>query len=413
MEKGVVEDRNKVIQDLFSGLYGANRKAKMVLELLGFRSAAALPEHLHAAVLQVLLMGPVGPFCRRPLVPVTNPGLMPQPIPLSSEGCVIQCLFADWLTKTSKWLKVPRYRYVMLLLIAPKPEEMEKGQQPIIMNSSIKRLTASPAGETPQIRGGDAEYAAFKQKNVQKPFPQLLLVAFKAPQERLSTGDHDYVDSYVLQRAEPSEVFTIDSTHRALCQRVQCGKEDQLVLIVEGLGGRLLVLGELSRSTASPSGTTKVQRALCQRVQCGKEDQLVLIVEGLGGRLLVLGELSRSTASPSGTTKVQEETHVQHQACQKVSATTLTLFRTGITAFTAPEMASRVIAHAVNSAELIVRTLRQLIDDQQRSLAALAVREYRRKVALVQHEYQMSRQQASRALMDEHGQLFPQVHLQS
>lgn len=57
------------------------------------------------------------------------------------------------------------------------------------------------------------------------------------------------------------------------------------------------------------------------------------------------------------------------------------------------------------------RTLRQLIDDQQRAVAAFAVRERCRKVALLQEEYQMLHQQASRALMDEHGQLFPQVGL--
>ena len=60
---------------------------------------------------------------------------------------------------------------------------------------------------------------------------------------------------------------------------------------------------------------------------------------------------------------------------------------------------------------LYQRTLRQLIDDQQRAVAAFAVWERRRKAAMLQQEYQVLHQQASRALMDEHGQLFPHVCL--
>lgn len=63
-----------------------------------------------------------------------------------------------------------------------------------------------------------------------------------------------------------------------------------------------------------------------------------------------------------------------------------------------------------NSGHLYQRcTLRQLIDDQQRAVAACAMRERCRKLALLKQEYQLLHQQASRALMDERGQLFPQV----
>ncbi|CDJ36305.1 uncharacterized protein EMH_0046470 [Eimeria mitis] len=336
METGVVEDRNQVIQELFSGLHRVNRKAKMVLELLGFRSAAALPEHLHAAVLQVLLMGPVvGPFCRRSLLPLETRGAAAEPLPLRSEGCVIQCLFADWLTKTSKWLKVPRYRYVMLLSVAPTPEQ-EEGRQPITRNNSTSKPTASVAEEIPQAQGEQTEFAGLKQKK--RHCPQLLLVTFKAPQGPLSNSGHESVDFNVLQKAEPSEVFSIDSTH---VSSIMLHLQDYRTLPAQ-----VTVLGKAF--TGVPTSITYIgvhlhvcasvafQRALCQRIPCGEDTQLVLVVEGLGGRLLILGEFSRSAAS-------------------------------------------------------------------------LSVREYRRKVALVQHEYQMSRQHASRALMDEHGQLFPQA----
>lgn len=59
------------------------------------------------------------------------------------------------------------------------------------------------------------------------------------------------------------------------------------------------------------------------------------------------------------------------------------------------------------------RTLRQLIDDQQRAVAALAIRERCQKAAMLQQEHRLLDQQASRALMDEHGQLFPQVNAHS
>lgn len=182
-----------------------------VLELLGFRSAAALPGHLHAALLQLLLMGSGGPFCRRPLDPLATPGTAGHPLPLRSEGCVIHCLFADWLTKTSKWLKVPRYRYVMLLSVEPKPE-MEDGQQLVTSNNSNSQ-PERVVEETPQGRMVETEVSVLRRKHVQKPPPHLLLVTFKAPEELLACDGHESVDSYIMQRAEPSEVFSIDSTH--------------------------------------------------------------------------------------------------------------------------------------------------------------------------------------------------------
>ena len=182
-----------------------------MLDLLGFRSAAALPEHLHAAVLQVLLMGHAGPSCRRRVAPLVSTGATAQPLLLRSEGCVIQCLFADWLTKTSKWLKVPRSRYVMLLSVAPKPEPKE-GQQ-LLIRSTISEPTESVGEEAPQAPGAPKEFEALERRNEQKPFPQLLLVTFKAPQEPFSTDDHESADSCAWYRAEPSEVFSIDSTH--------------------------------------------------------------------------------------------------------------------------------------------------------------------------------------------------------
>lgn len=516
METGVFGDRNKVIQDLFSGLYSVNPKAKMVLELLGFRSAAALPGHLHAALLQLLLMGSGGPFCRRPLDPLATPGTAGHPLPLRSEGCVIHCLFADWLTKTSKWLKVPRYRYVMLLSVEPKPE-MEDGQQLVTSNNSNSQ-PERVVEETPQGRMVETEVSVLRRKHVQKPPPHLLLVTFKAPEELLACDGHESVDSYIMQRAEPSEVFSIDSTHRALCHRVPSGKDTQLVLIVEGLGGRLLVLGEISRSAASPSATgVQASRSspleqlaylinetapLCAAPPSTRWRRFLQLfaatatavdlgesaaIQSFGHNVLrqhgkAEEAVTRESESTAGCCQVNRSDPAE--ACgpvvcgeqQTISLAAL-LFRLSIAAcfvicrpltlimrhryfrFAVSRRSCAVrettatstipgcgcnncgsdanshdslsctrkghlcgCMHSAHGARIISghrtirrcvarpqRTLRQLIDDQQRSLAALAVRECRRKAALLQHEYQMSRQQASRALMDEQGQLFPQA----
>ncbi|CDJ47001.1 hypothetical protein, conserved [Eimeria brunetti] len=428
METRLVEDRHKVIQEVFSGFYRVNRKAKMVLELLGFRSAAALPDHLHAAVLQVLLMGPViRPPCKRSLSPFAVS--LAQPLPLRSEGCVIQCLFADWLTKTSKWLKVPRYRYVVLLSVLPKPEP-EEGRPRVDRNNSTIHPVVSAAEEASQSIGGQSEFAGLNQKCVQKPFPQLLLVTFKAPQMPPSRGGLDPVDSYGLQRAEPSEVFSIDSTHRAVCQRIPSGKDSQLVLIVEGLGGRLLVLGELYPSAASPSGITGIQlpgTSPLERLAHLINQAAPFCAAPRPSRWRRLLQLFAATATavdlgesvailPFGGNRVKQHGKADKglmsesqsaTECSQVNGTTSKEAYTPRCART-----SSVHSAAKTCAARSECTLRQLIDDQQRSLAACAVREYRKKVALVQREYQMSRQHASRALMDEHGQLFPQVRLQ-
>ncbi|XP_026194078.1 uncharacterized protein LOC34622801 [Cyclospora cayetanensis] len=265
MESETVGGKGTDLQRLLASCCRVNRKAKMVLELLGFRSAAALPHHLHAAVLQVLLLGSLGPFSANPPSPATAEALAestsgaPQLLPLRSEGCAIQCLFAAWLLKTSKWLKASRLRYVVLLAVSHEAPSAKQEHVFADTSRSGRALSASQAGR--HSRGASSGMAEMQQQQEEGRIPlHLLLVAFKAPQEpRLGEGGHA-VDARMLQRLEPSEAFTIANTHRALCRRVPYGKTTQLVLAVEGLGGRLLVLGQPSYSTtvSSPGMTNQV-----------------------------------------------------------------------------------------------------------------------------------------------------------
>lgn len=55
------------------------------------------------------------------------------------------------------------------------------------------------------------------------------------------------------------------------------------------------------------------------------------------------------------------------------------------------------------------QTLRELIDNQQRTMATYAMQECLRKLSLLEQERRASHQHVSKALMDDRGQLFPQV----
>ena len=187
-----------------------------LLELLGFRSAAALPAHLHSAILQVLLQGPVGPFSTRPANPPgsTFGRTSGHALPLRSEGFAIQCLFAAWLTKTSKWLKAPRHRYVVLLALTADADGVQQ-PCPSTGSRSCSRAAATASGDNSHMQGEASASAALPQQCQQQhlPPPQLLLVAFKVPKQRCQGQVAQGVDSHGLQRAEPSEAFTIDNTH--------------------------------------------------------------------------------------------------------------------------------------------------------------------------------------------------------
>lgn len=187
-----------------------------LLELLGFRSAAALPSHLHSALLQVLLLGPVGPFSTRLLSQgAASSAQSPNHLlPLRSEGCVIQCLFASWLTKTSKWLKAPRCRYVMLLAVSPQSACQQRPQAGSSGSSSPPAAATADGGP---YHTESAYRAASEQQGQQQQealASQLLLVAFKAPTPvPLGHGEQQGVGFQGLQRAEPSETFIINNSH--------------------------------------------------------------------------------------------------------------------------------------------------------------------------------------------------------
>lgn len=485
-----------------------NRKAKMLLELLGFRSAAALPTHLHSAILRVLMLSPVGPFSTRPGANGNWPSHLP---PLRSESCAVQCLFAAWLIKTSKWLKIPRFRYVILLAVT---RSVGCVQQPLHSNG-ISRPAAADADDISQTPEGPAASEPLQQKQQQHHHPlQLLLVAFKISMPNSEVEHPQTPDFHTLQRAEPSEAFTIDNTHRAICRRVSCGKEDQLVLIVEGLGGRLFVLGEPSFPAASPSGVTSGQTAdgrtrleelaslinatapFCAPPKPSRWQGLLHLFaatatsEGLGtpttleafapwdisledeqsaskaaskrGPQAALGNSvadfpgANGGAVPTVCEELQRRSWLAflircslaacYAVCRPLTMamrlpSLLVLMPPGDTRGRDATSSRRVggciecslsrnkegdfpcsgkgcsngcswIAHRRGNGHICSRqqrTLRQFIDDQQRAVAAFAVRERGRKVALLHQEHQMLYQQASRALMDEHGQLFPQA----
>lgn len=530
MESEVVEVRRRVIPELLTSCCRVNRKAKMLLELLGFHSAAALPAHLHSAILQVLLLGPVSPFSTTPAnLPGSAFGRTPgHALPLRSEGFAIQCLFAAWLTKTSKWLKAPRLRYVVLLAVTPDADRVQQ-PRPSTGSRNGSRPAATASADKPHMEGEISESAASPQQTQQRhvPPPQLLLVAFKVPKQRCLGQVAHAVDCHGLQRAEPSEAFTIDNTHRALCRRVLCETGTHLVLIVEGLGGRLLVLGE-SRHPASPppdatsGGTLTTLEELANLINatapfCAPPKpsrwhgllQLFAATatpDGLGAPTAIPafersetrqgeGKLNKKGGSAPGTLEGTDDAGANSpDSCLAVSAASdagaqalygqphrgsllalllrcslaachvicrpLTLvtrlpsslastpfWSTGAAGATqglsardsikcdwgligdgGPSSSRKTccsygcarkepsrrgsgnVCRTTNTARSRQqRTLRQLIDDQQRTMAAFAVRERCRKVALLQQECQMLRQQASRALMDEDGQLFPQA----
>lgn len=519
MESEVASGRSEGILGSLGSWRRANRKAKMLLELLGFRSAASLPSHLHSAILQVLLLGPVGPFSTRPASrgAASVAQWSGQLLPLRSEGCAIQCLFAAWLTKTSKWLKAPRCRYVMVLAVTPQPGCLQKPQA-ASSGSSSPPVTATADRRSYQPECANMSAPMQKEQQQQEPrFSQLLLVAFKAPtQTPLGQGEQQHVGVHRLQRAEPSETFIIDNTHRAICQHVPSENGDQCILVIQGLGGRLLVLGEPSLPAASPPIATTGQTAgrspleelanlinaaapFCAPPRRSRwEDLLQLfaaaaISDGLGppttiepltqgivqwkeedastktgssrslraGTGHVIADCPGSSEAEAFTAYGQRRSlsalliRCSLAACQAICRPLTVVLRlpaslswmpagnTGSTNETSDVLvrgcsecgfrqkdgflctrkecsygwSSSVLSSGWGNGHVAQtrnpgssrhqRTLRQLIDDQQRAVAAFAVRERCSKVALVQQEHQVLHQQASRALMDEQGQLFP------
>ncbi|CDJ67615.1 hypothetical protein, conserved [Eimeria necatrix] len=514
MKKTASEDGSMAVPEFFSRCFSVNRKAKMVLELLGFRSAAALPGHLHAAVLQLLLMGPVALSSIDSTTQCALPRTEARLIPLSSDGCVVQCLFADWLTKISKWLKVPRSRYVMLLAVMP-----ESGpEQQLALNASSSRGTKPAAVATldsAKVLDAPTLLPGAKRLGVHRRPTQLLLVTFKASQRPLFKCDGEVAGHHSLGWAEPSEVFRIDSSHKALCRLVFCGRDSKRVLVVEGLGGRLLVLGELSNHVTSfpatdegrACGIPRLERLaylinanapFCASPRPPRWRRLLQLFAatatavdlGTPTAVLAFGFSDMKHHARVNQAPVQKapddinsfKTSYTHwnqtyapaalgeqqripllavllrlsiSACLTVCRTLSFVMRLPYARTVSPQEpctedcnATRVAldeghssytwspssridfeyrscvclrrAHGSrvgNSGHLLpsavcaarpTRTLRQLIDDQQRAVAALAIRERCQKAAMLQQEHRLLDQQASRALMDEHGQLFPQ-----
>lgn len=522
MESTVIRGGSRGVRELLASCCGLNRKAKKILGLLGFRSAAALPAHLHGAVLQLLLPGleeSLAPSaatdagataCGRTWKPTSS---------FRSEGCAIQCLFSAWLTKTSKWLKAPRSRYVLLLAV--RHENAPTQHQGLSASSGGAYGAIAAAGQAeantpakPSLPG------AVRQQQDGQPSLQLLLVFFKVPALSFSEQGVPSSHFHELQGAEPSEAFTIDSSHKALCFRVQCGKGSQLVLIVEGLGGRLLVLGEPQTIGGSSSGGTSGQATgvtpleelaglinaaapFCAPPKPSRWARLLqafavtAATDGLEVPLalqtLARSELRRVGKSLRGPGSVQDwlklpasprahcraaASHTSRAASEAEQRSSLLalLFRCSLAACYAvwrpftfvlrlsspsllpelsedlgdaaavPDMsasactkcepvlygasfvgggkhgdygtwdaqngkgASSCAYLGANSGHFYQRcTLRQLIDDQQRAVAACAMRERCRKLALLKQEYQLLHQQASRSLTDERLQLFPQA----
>lgn len=517
MESEVALGRSEGILGSLGSWRRANRKAKMLLELLGFRSAAALPSHLHSAVLHVLLLGAVGPFSTRPASRGASSVAQwsGQLLPLRSEDCAIQCLFAAWLTKTSKWLKAPRCRYVMVLAVTPLPGCLKKPQA-ASSGSSSPPVTATADRGSYQPESANTSVPMQEEQQQQEPLlSQLLLVAFKAPtQTPLGQGEQQHV--HRLQRAEPSETFIIDNTHRAICQHVPSENGDKSILVIQGLGGRLLVLGEPSLPAASPPITSTGQTVgrspleelanlinatapFCAPPRRSRwEDLLQLFAaaatsDGLGPPITIepptqgieqwreedgSTKMGSSRSLRAGTGDFVADCPGASQAdvfaaygerrslsallircslaaCQAICRPLTVVMRlpaslpwvpagnTGRTDETSDMLvrgcsecgfrqkdgfactrkecsygySSSVLSSGWGNGYVAQtrnpgssrhqRTLRQLIDDHQRAVAAFAVRERCRKVALVQQEHQVLHQQASRALMDEQGQLFP------
>ncbi|KAL8269896.1 hypothetical protein Esti_006181 [Eimeria stiedai] len=514
---------------LLARWWRANQKAKMLLEFLGFESAAALPAHLQSAVLQVLLLGPVGPFRTRPADQVNGAmgNRRAHATQLRSEGCAVQCLFSSWLTKTSKWLKTPRLRYVLLLSVTPDRCCMQK----------LRRSSSSDGHSTKDSTDGSFEPQPPQQQPAKKrAVSHLLLVAFKVPLLSRSSQAMQVSNLQGLQRAEPSEAFTIDNTHRAVCRRIPQGEGSKLVLIVEGLGGRLLVLGEeppfptaaSSSSVAAvdqPAGVSPLEELaklindaapFCAAPRPSRWEGVFNLfsaaaaADGFGTSALLpdstqgetqwrRGELPpypkrrRSRELPSMTDEdalavcsargrgaavsetyeevmqkksliaflVRCSTAACHAICRPLTLAVRQLSTSDSTPSTDAEdtrgleldqeaeeaacsactssprrgddgspctRSRRGCPHAcswivqrkrlVNGSSLTSGsngtsfqqyTLRQLIDDQQRAVAAYAMRERCRNVALLRQEQQARTQQASKALMNDHGQLHPQA----
>lgn len=163
-------------------------------------------------------------------------------IPLSSDGCVVQCLFADWLTKISKWLKVPRSRYVMLLAVMP-----ESGpEQQLALNASSSRGTKPAAVATldsAKVLDAPTLLPGAKRLGVHRRPTQLLLVTFKASQRPLFKCDGEVAGHHSLGWAEPSEVFRIDSSHVGPKIYYLAAKKDLEVVLF--LGRPLLMIERL------------------------------------------------------------------------------------------------------------------------------------------------------------------------
>ncbi|KAL8452857.1 hypothetical protein Emed_001155 [Eimeria media] len=483
---------------LLARWWRANRKAKMVL-----------------------LLGPVGPFSVRPedhlngAVHATHAMHATQ---LRSEGCAVQCLFSSWLTKTSKWLKTPRLRYVMLLAVTP-----DRGCCMQRLRRSSSSSSRSSSSSSDGLSTNDSTNASYEEEPSQQQQPtdkraaaHLLLVAFKVPLLSRSTQPIKISDLQGLQRAEPSEAFTIDNTHRAVCQQIPHGEGKELVLIIEGLGGRLLVLGEAppfssSALSSSPSSAASLspleelaklindaapscaapkpsrwsgllslfsaaaaadgfgplallpdsnrretewrrgeqhqpdpKRRCSREIQCMQDEAEVY--EQLKRKSLVAFFMrcsvaachaicrpltlavryssfndSRASINAAHTRYAQLNQEAEEAACSACNACTASNRRgdDGLGACS-PHACSWIVqrkrglndslfAGGSTGTSFEHYTLRQLIDDQQRAVAAYAVRERCRNVALLQQEQQGRTQQASKALMNDHGQLHPQM----
>lgn len=186
-----------------------------ILGLLGFRSAAALPAHLHGAVLQLLLPGleeSLAPSATTDAGATACARTWKRTSSLRSEGCAIQCLFSAWLTKTSKWLKAPRFRYVLLLAVRPENAPTQLQGLSASSRDAYGAISAAGQGET-NIPGKPSLPGAVRQQQDGQPSLQLLLVFFKVPALSFSEQGVPPSHFHELQGAELSEAFTIDSSH--------------------------------------------------------------------------------------------------------------------------------------------------------------------------------------------------------
>ncbi|KAL8424979.1 hypothetical protein Efla_004456 [Eimeria flavescens] len=522
------------------------KSSRQLLELLGFEAAAALPGHLHAAVLQLLLLSNSAAACtsssRLGRQQVTWSGV-PR---LRSESCVVECLFSSWLTKSSKWLKAPRLRYVLLLAVTPTCSSTTQQQLQRCNSSNSQQLlqrssssggcfTASTVGSAYLSPGRPAstqpdqhhnQQQQQQQEKQQQQQKQLLLVAFKLPPSSPSPGCLSTADLRTLQRAEPSEAFAINNKH-----------------VIEGLGGRLFVLGEAPPSAGelpsedSPAAFKPLEelaRLINEAAPCCPPPQPArwegLLMQVFGAAALSDGfelppspALSPSSSSSSSSSACSSSSSSSIQPTQQnedrqeeggggqpgpkrrcwrghlsPASSSLTDSEPGCPEIRQPAASSGGIQHlggrslltfllrcsaaacrtvcrplslvlpnplAASSSRASSRraadgqtavaaaaaaaaacssrdcplgclwlagrskgrgeaacglkdsqrqklqhcSLRQLIDEQQRALAAFAFRDRCCSVALLQQEQQLRKQQVSKALMDEHGQLHPQV----